>query len=160
PDPSSPEIQYLHQRRKALGGYLPSRVVKCPPLEPPGQAFVEPYFKGSGKHEPSTTMVFVDMLDRLLKDKKLGKWVVPIIPDEARTFGMDTFFTKYKIYSSLGQLYRPVDEDTAFPYLEAKNGQLLEEGITEAGSVSSFIAAGTAYATHGLPTIPFFIYYS
>jgi pyruvate dehydrogenase E1 component len=105
-------------------------------------------------------MVFVDMLDRLLKDKKLGKWVVPIIPDEARTFGMDTFFTKYKIYSSLGQLYRPVDEDTAFPYLEAKNGQLLEEGITEAGSMSSFIAAGTAYATHGLPTIPFFIYYS
>jgi pyruvate dehydrogenase E1 component len=106
-------------------------------------------------------MAFVDMIDRLLKDRKgLGKFVVPIIPDEARTFGMDPFFTTYKIYSSLGQLYTPVDDDTAFAYREAKNGQILEEGITEAGSMSSFIAAGTAYATHGIPTIPFYIYYS
>jgi pyruvate dehydrogenase E1 component len=161
PADGTPEMKYLHQRRQALGGYLPARFPKCPPLAPPGDDFLAPYAKGSGKLTPSTTQVFVDALDRLLKDKKgLGKWVVPIIPDEARTFGMDTFFTTYKIYSSVGQLYTPVDDDTAFAYREAKNGQVLEEGITEAGSMSSFLAAGTAYATHGLPTIPFFIYYS
>jgi pyruvate dehydrogenase E1 component len=161
PAEDTPEMKYLHERRKHLGGYLPARTVKCPPLTPPGPEFVGHYTRGSGKLTPSTTQVFVDILDRLLKDRKgLGKWIVPIIPDEARTFGMDTFFTTYKIYSSLGQLYSPVDDDTAYAYREAKNGQILEEGITEAGSMSSFIAAGTAYATHGLPTIPFFIYYS
>jgi pyruvate dehydrogenase E1 component len=161
PAADTPEMKYLHDRRKKLGGYLPTRTVKCEPLTPPGQDFLDIYNKGSGKHTPSTTMVFVDMLDRMLKDRKgLGKWVVPIIPDEARTFGMDPFFTTYKIYSSVGQLYRPVDDDTAFAYREAKDGQILEEGITEAGSMSSFIAAGTAYATHGLPMLPFFIYYS
>jgi pyruvate dehydrogenase E1 component len=130
-------------------------------LQAPGQDFIDHYAKGSGKASPSTTMVFVDMLDRLLKDRKgLGKYIVPIIPDEARTFGMDPFFTTYKIYSCVGQNYVPVDDETQFAYREAKNGQLLEEGITEAGSMCSFIAAGTAYATHGLPTIPFFIYYS
>ncbi|MFO0879456.1 MAG: pyruvate dehydrogenase (acetyl-transferring), homodimeric type [Gemmataceae bacterium] len=161
PADASPEMRYLHERRKALGGYLPQRRVNCPSLTPPGDDFVALYTKGSGKAEPSTTMVFVDMITRLLKDQKgIGKYIVPIIPDEARTFGMDPLFTTHKIYSSQGQKYSPVDDNTAFPYREATTGQILEEGITEAGSMSSFIAAGTAYATHGVPTIPFFIYYS
>jgi pyruvate dehydrogenase E1 component len=161
PSDTTLEMKYLHERRKALGGSLPQRRVQCELVTPPGQDFIDVYTKGSGAGAPSTTMVFVDMIDRLLKDRKgLGKWVVPIIPDEARTFGMDKFFTTFKIYSSQGQNYSPVDDNTAFPYREARNGQILEEGITEAGSMSSFIAAGTAYATHGLPTIPFFIYYS
>jgi pyruvate dehydrogenase E1 component len=105
-------------------------------------------------------MAFVDMIGRMLKDPGMGKYVVPIIPDEARTFGMDPFFAKYKIYASGGQKYSPVDDDTQAAYREAVNGQILEEGITEAGSMSSFIAAGTAYATHGLPMVPFYIYYS
>ena len=157
----SQEMKYLHKRRKELGGYLPARKVECPPLKAPGVEFVQDYAKGSGDKALSTTIVFVDMLDRLLKDKELGKWIVPIIPDEARTFGMDPFFASYKIYSNVGQLYEPVDAKyQAAAYREAKDGQILEEGITEAGSMSSFIAAGTAYATHGVPTIPFFIYYS
>jgi pyruvate dehydrogenase E1 component len=161
PADDSPEMKYLRQRREALGGFMPQRVLRHEPLQAPGPEFLDVYAKGSGKDTPSTTMAFVNMLDRLLKDKKgLGKYVVPIIPDEARTFGMDPFFTTYKIYSSAGQVYTPVDDDTAFAYREATNGQILEEGITEAGSMSSFIAAGTAYATHGVPTIPFFIYYS
>jgi pyruvate dehydrogenase E1 component len=161
PASDTSEMKYLHERRKALGGFLPKREVASPPLTPPGEDFVAHYARGSGKITPSTTQVFVDMLDRLLKDRAgLGKYIVPIIPDEARTFGMDPLFTAYKIYSSLGQNYRPVDDDTAYAYREARNGQILEEGITEAGSMSSFIAAGTAYATHGLPMIPFFIYYS
>ncbi len=161
PADSSPEMKYLHERRKKLGGYLPTRSTKCPTLTPPGKDFIDHYSKGAGKLTPSTTQVFVDMIDRLLKDKKgLGKYVVPIIPDEARTFGMDPLFTTYKIYSSVGQNYSPVDDESAYAYREAKSGQILEEGITEAGSMSSFIAAGTAYATHGVPTIPFFIYYS
>jgi pyruvate dehydrogenase E1 component len=122
---------------------------------------VQTYDKGSGNKALSTTIAFVDMLGRLLRDKEIGKWIVPIIPDEARTFGMDPFFASYKIYSNVGQLYEPVDAQFhAAAYREAKDGQILEEGITEAGSMSSFIAAGTAYATHGVPTIPFFIYYS
>ncbi|MFO0927244.1 MAG: pyruvate dehydrogenase (acetyl-transferring), homodimeric type [Gemmataceae bacterium] len=157
----SPEMQYLHQRRQVLGGYVPQRRAQFTPLTPPGREFIDIYTKGSGKAAPSTTMAFVDMLERLLKDTKgIGRNVVPIIPDEARTFGMDPLFTRFKIYSSIGQLYTPVDDDTAFPYREAKTGQLLEEGITEAGSMSSFIAAGTAYATHGVAMVPFFIYYS
>jgi pyruvate dehydrogenase E1 component len=161
PAPESSEIQYLQKQRRELGGFLPARVIQCPPLKAPGPDFVQTYAKGSGSKEPSTTMVFVDMLGRLLKDKELGKWIVPIIPDEARTFGMDPFFASYKIYSNVGQLYEPVDAVfQASAYREAHNGQILEEGITEAGSMSSFIAAGTAYATHGVPTIPFFIYYS
>ena len=161
PAEDSREMQYLKARRQELGGYLPVRNSKCPVLNAPGEDFVKNYVKGSGDKAPSTTMVFVDMLGRLLKDKELGKWVVPIIPDEARTFGMDPFFATYKIYSNVGQLYEPVDaQDQAAAYREAKDGQILEEGITEAGSLSSFIAAGTAYSTHGVPTIPFFIYYS
>src|SRR5579875_3346364 len=161
PPEDSNEMKYLRKRRKELGGYLPVRQVKCPPLKAPPVEFVQNYTKGSGNKALSTTIAFVDMLDRLLKDKELGKWIVPIIPDEARTFGMDGFFSKYKIYSNVGQLYEPVDAQyQAAAYREAQDGQLLEEGITEAGSMSSFIAAGTAYATHGVPTIPFFIYYS
>ena len=161
PAADSHELAYMQERRKALGGYLPARRVQAPTLKAPGQEFVEPYVQGSGDKTPSTTMVFVDMLARLLRNKELGKYVVPIIPDEARTFGMDPFFATYKIYSNVGQLYDPVDaEFQASAYREAKDGQILEEGITEAGSMSSFIAAGTAYSTHGVPTIPFFIYYS
>jgi pyruvate dehydrogenase E1 component len=161
PPADSRELRYMQERRKALGGYLPARVVKAPALRAPGKEFVDPYVKGSGDKEPSTTMVFVDMLGRLMRDKELGKFIVPIIPDEARTFGMDPFFASAKIYSNVGQLYDPVDAQyAATAYREAKDGQILEEGITEAGSMSSFIAAGTSYATHGLPTIPFFIYYS
>ncbi len=161
PAEDGPEMKYVRERRKELGGYLPMRVVQCPPVKAPGPDFVQPYVKGSGDKAPSTTMVFVDMLGRLLKSKELGKLVVPIIPDEARTFGMDPFFSTRKIYSNVGQLYEPVDaEYKASAYREAKDGQILEEGITEAGSMSSFIAAGTAYASHGVPTIPFYIYYS
>jgi pyruvate dehydrogenase E1 component len=161
PPEESAEIQYIQERRKALGGSLPVRRVNCPSLKAPRPDFVSSYSKGSGDKAPSTTMVFVDMLGKLLRDKELGKWIVPIVPDEARTFGMDPFFASHKIYSNVGQLYDPVDAQyQAAAYREAKDGQILEEGITEAGSMSSFIAAGTAYANHGVPTIPFFIYYS
>jgi pyruvate dehydrogenase E1 component len=161
PSGDSREMRYLRERRELLGGPTPSRSISCPKLKAPGEDFVKAYAAGSGSKTPSTTMVFVDMLGRLLKSRELGKWVVPIVPDEARTFGMDPFFSSYKIYSNVGQLYEPVDAQFhAAAYREAKDGQLLEEGITEAGAVSSFIAAGTAYSTHGVPTIPFYIYYS
>jgi pyruvate dehydrogenase E1 component len=161
PGEDSEEIRYLKTHREDLGGPLPVRTVKAPSLQAPGESLIKPYVGGSGDKKPSTTAVFVDILANLLRDPNLGKWVVPIVPDEARTFGMDPFFSKYKIYSNVGQLYDPVDaEYQQAAYREAKDGQLLEEGITEAGSMSSFIAAGTAYATHGVPTIPFYIYYS
>jgi pyruvate dehydrogenase E1 component len=160
PSDDSPELQHLRARRQELGGSLPARVVKCPPLKAPGIDFFQPFLKGSGEDEVSTTMAFVGMLRRLLQDKEVGKWIVPIIPDEGRTFGMEALFKQYGIYSSVGQLYEPVDSKTLLPYHETKTGQILEEGITEAGAISSFIAAGTAYATHGVPMIPFFIYYS
>ncbi len=160
PADDSAEIRYLKERRKALGGFLPERRVQCPPLKPPPAALVEPFFKGSAGRPASTTMVFVDLLKRLLADKDIGKYVVPIIPDEARTFGMQDLFTRYGIYSNVGQLYEPVDANTLTAYREAQNGQLFEEGITEAGAMCTFIAAGTAYATAGVPTIPFYIYYS
>jgi pyruvate dehydrogenase E1 component len=161
PADDSRELRYLRERREALGGYLPARVLReTPKLKVPGPEFVGFYSKGSGKDEPSTTMAFADMLRRLMRDKELGKWIVPIIPDEARTFGLDSFFKPFGIYSNVGQLYEPVDAKMLLAYREAKNGQILEEGITEAGSMSSFIAAGTAYATHGVPTLPFFIFYS
>jgi pyruvate dehydrogenase E1 component len=161
PSENSGELRYLHERRKALGGSLPARTVHCPPLKAPGDDFVAHYAKGTGDKAPSTTGVFADILGRLLRDKDLGKWVVPIIPDEARTFGLDPLFARYKIYSNVGQLYEPVDAQyQAAAYREAKDGQVLEEGITEAGAMSSFIAAGTAHATHGVPILPFYIYYS
>jgi pyruvate dehydrogenase E1 component len=160
PPEDSKELGYMRECRKKLGGYFPARKVQCPPLSAPSLKLIEPFIKGSGDRAASTTMVMVDLLKRLLSDKELGRWVVPIIPDEARTFGMESMFPQYGIYSNVGQLYEPVDYKTLSRYREAKDGQLLEEGITEAGSMSSFIAAGTAYANHGIPTIPFFLFYS
>jgi len=160
PPDDSREIQYLLRRRRDLGGPLPVRTVRCEPLKAPKPELFKDFYQGSGENEFSTTMAFVGLLRRLMEQHDIGKWIVPIIPDEARTFGMESFFKKFGIYSNVGQLYEPVDSHTLLAYREAKNGQLLEEGITEAGSMSSFIAAGSAYATHGIPTIPFFIYYS
>jgi pyruvate dehydrogenase E1 component len=160
PPEDSRELLYLHKRRQELGGYLPARTLHCPQLQAPPLELFKDFLQGSGTNEFSTTMAFVGLLKRLLQNKEIGKWIVPIIPDEARTFGMDAFFKPFGIYSNVGQLYEPVDAKTLLAYREAKNGQVLEEGITEAGSISSFIAAGTALATHGIPTIPFFTFYS
>lgn len=160
PPEDSPEIQYLKERRKALGGYLPKRVIKAAPLKAPSEELFQEFYQGSDGHEVSTTMVYVRILSKLLKDKEIGHLIVPIVPDEARTFGMEALFRQVGIYSHVGQLYEPVDKDTLLYYKEAKNGQILEEGITEAGAMSSFIAAGTAYSVHGINTIPFFSFYS
>jgi pyruvate dehydrogenase E1 component len=160
PADDSPEIQYMQARRKQLGGYLPERKVRATPMKPVAESHFEEFYKGTDGREASTTMVFVRLLSKLLRDPELGKFIVPIIPDEARTFGMEALFRQVGIYSSVGQLYEPVDMATLLYYKEAKDGQILEEGITEAGSMCSFIAAGTAYANHGINTIPFFIYYS
>jgi pyruvate dehydrogenase E1 component len=160
PADDSPEILYMQERRKQLGGYLPERKVRSKPIAPVSEAYFEEFHKGTDGREVSTTMVFVRLLSKLLRDPEIGKLIVPIIPDEARTFGMEALFRQVGIYSSVGQLYEPVDMDTLLYYKEAKDGQILEEGITEAGSICSFIAAGTAYANHGINTIPFFIYYS
>jgi len=160
PPEDSPEMVYLHQRRKELGGPVPTRGVRCEPLHRPSDSIFEEFREGSGDRELSTTMAFVRLLTKLLKDPQLGELVVPIIPDEARTFGAESLFRQIGIYSHSGQLYEPVDAGTLMYYKEAKDGQLLEEGITEAGSMCSFIAAGTAHATHGINTIPFFIFYS
>ncbi len=160
PDEQSAEIRYLKERRKALGGYVPSRQVKSPGFKVTGKTWAEDFLHGSGDKAASTTMVFVSFLKKLLADKDISKYIVPIIPDEARTFGMDPLFNQIGIYSSLGMLYEPVEGKAVLAYREAKNGQLLEEGITEAGSMSSFNAAGTAYSSHGVPMIPFYVYYS
>lgn len=160
PADDTPEMQYLHARRKELGGYVPSRSVTVPALKPPAEALFEEFYAGTGEHAVSTTMAIVRMLAKMLRDKEMGKLIVPIVPDEARTFGMEALFRQVGIYSRQGQLYEPVDRDTLLYYKEAKDGQILEEGITEAGSMASFIAAGTSYATHGINAIPFFIYYS
>jgi len=160
PADDSPEIRYMQERRKQLGGYLPERKVRSQPIAPVLETHFEEFYKGTEGREVSTTMVFVRLLGKLLRDPEIGKLIVPIIPDEARTFGMEALFRQVGIYSSVGQLYEPVDMDTLLYYKEAKDGQILEEGITEAGSICSFIAAGTAYANHGINTIPFFIYYS
>ncbi len=158
PESDSPEIKYLHERRKKLGGFLPARVVEAPPLDVPKPDYFAELFKGGSA--ASTTMAFSRMLTMLLRHKAVGRHVVPIIPDEARTFGLDTLFREFGIYAHKGQLYEPVDKDSFLYYHETKDGQLLEEGITEAGSMSSFIAAGTAYASHRVNMIPFYIYYS
>ncbi len=160
PPDDSPEIQYLRARRKELGGYMPRRSVRSKPLVGNRAELFEEFLTGSEGREVSTTMAFVGMLRKMLRDPEIGKLVVPIVPDEARTFGMESLFRLVGIYSSQGQLYEPVDMNTLLYYKEAKDGQILEEGITEAGSMSSFIAAGSAYATHGINTIPFFIFYS
>lgn len=160
PPDDSPEMKYLHAHRRELGGYIPNRMVKCEPIKTPLDELFEEFYKGSDGREVSTTMVYARVLAKLLREKEIGKLIVPIIPDEARTFGMEVLFRRFGIYSHVGQLYEPVDIDTLLYYKEAKDGQILEEGITEAGSMSSFIAAGTAYATHGINTIPFFTFYS
>jgi pyruvate dehydrogenase E1 component len=160
PSEDAPEMRYLRERREMLGGSLPARSVPKINIEaPPLDLFAESV-AGSQGREVSTTMAFVRILTLLLKDKHLSRYIVPIIPDEARTFGMESLFRQYGIYASRGQLYKPVDSETFLFYREAKNGQILEEGINEAGSMASFTAAGTAYATYGVPMIPFFTYYS
>ena len=160
PAEDSVEMKYMKARRKALGGYVPSRRNRSQPLASvPSEPFEE-FLKGTEGRKASTTMVFVRLLSKLLRDKDLGSLVVPIVPDEARTFGMEALFRQVGIYSHAGQVYEPVDMDTLLYYKEASDGQILEEGINEAGSLSSFIAAGTSYATHGVNTIPFFIFYS
>ena len=159
PGPDSEEVQYLRERRRVLGGPLPRRIVRSKPLPAPPPA-VDAEFASGSETPVSTTMVFSRILRNLIRDKELGSRIVPIIPDEARTFGMDPLFKEVGIYSALGQRYEPVDSDLLLSYREATDGQVLEEGITEAGSMASFQAAGTAYASHGLATIPFYIFYS
>jgi pyruvate dehydrogenase E1 component len=159
PPENSQEIQYLRERRRVLGGPVPVRRVRTEPVPIPGGDTWSRFFEGVDR-DVSTTMVFVQMLTQLLKDKEIGKKIVPIVPDEARTFGMESLFRQFGIYSHVGQLYEPVDKSMLLYYREATDGQILEEGITEAGSMSSFIAAGTSYATHGIDMIPFFIFYS
>jgi pyruvate dehydrogenase E1 component len=160
PADDSEEVQYLKERRKKLGGYLPSRTQLAAPLEIPDLDIFKAMLEGSGEREMSTTMAFVRMLTALARDKKVGRNVVPIVPDEARTFGMEGMFRQLGIYSSVGQLYEPQDRDQVMFYKEDKSGQILEEGINEAGSMSSWIAAATAYSSHGVNMIPFYIYYS
>ena len=160
PPEDSPEIKYIKERREALGGYLPARHPRRIELKAPPLDLFQEALGGSRGREASTTSAFVSVLKALLKTADLSKYIVPIIPDEARTFGMESMFRERGIYAASGQLYRPVDSDVLMYYKEAKNGQILEEGITEAGSMASLTAAGTAYANVGIPCIPFFIYYS
>jgi pyruvate dehydrogenase E1 component len=154
------EIKYLLERRKELGGFVPARPTAHPTMQMPKLADHERAMKSITDADLSTTMAFVRLLRALLRDKAIGKNIVPIVPDESRTFGMEGLFREIGIYAHAGQLYEPVDSDQLMFYKEAENGQILEEGITEAGSMSSFIAAGTAYSQHGINMIPFFIYYS
>jgi pyruvate dehydrogenase E1 component len=160
PAEDSEELRYMRAKRESLGGYTPQRKVRSAPIAADHDELFKEFLEGSDGREVSTTMAFVSMLRKMLKDAEIGKLVVPIVPDEARTFGMESLFRTVGIYSSVGQKYEPVDVNTLLYYKEAKDGQILEEGITEAGSMASFIAAGSAYATHGINTIPFFIYYS
>lgn len=161
PGRHSVEVEYLLERRRALGGFLPQRRGHAAvPVELPASALFAEFLEGTGESEVSTTMAFARLLTKLIRDKQLGRRVVPIIPDEARTFGLDALFSQVGIYSSRGQLYEPVDKGKLLYYRESKSGQVLEEGITEAGSMASFVAAATSYATHGEATIPFYIFYS
>ena len=160
PGRDSEEIAYMMDRRRELGGSIPRRVVRAEPLKLPAKDAYAELKKGSGKHEVATTMAFVRLLKDLFKDEALGKRIVPIIPDEARTFGMDSLFPSQKIYSPHGQQYEPVDREMLLAYREAKDGQILHEGITEAGSMGSFHAAGTSYATFGEPMLPVYVFYS
>ena len=160
PEAESPEMKYLHGQREKLGGHLPARVRYAKPITAP---ILEEFTKltgGTGERAQSSTMVFVQMLSQLLKNKEFGNRVVPIVADEARTFGMQSLFRQVAIYSPFGQLYDPEDRDELLYYKEAKNGQILEEGITEAGAISSWIAAATSYSTHGTTMLPFYIFYS
>ncbi|MEM9409293.1 MAG: pyruvate dehydrogenase (acetyl-transferring), homodimeric type, partial [Acidobacteriota bacterium] len=160
PDEDGQVVSYLKERRAVLGGYLPERHTDCPALKTPDLDIFQALLDGTGDRAISTTMATVRLLAKLLRDKNVGQYVVPIVPDEARTFGMDGLFRIAGIYSPEGQHYTPVDEGTLSPYREAADGQILQEGICEAGAMASFIAAGTAYANFGVPTIPFYIFYS
>ncbi len=160
PSDDSEEIKYLRARRESLGGYIPDRIVTVDPIEMPSDDIFAEFHEGSKDRELATTMAFVHLLSKLLKDPNIGKNIVPIVPDEARTFGMESLFRQVGIYSHVGQNYEPVDRESLLYYKEATDGAILEEGITEAGSMSSFIAAATSYATHGINMIPFFIFYS
>jgi pyruvate dehydrogenase E1 component len=160
PPEDSPEIQYLKERRAALGGYLPQRRRHAEPLQVPDLSAFSTLLEGSGEREMSTTMAFVRILTALCKDKNIGQYVVPIVADEARTFGMEGMFRQFGIYAFKGQLYQPQDADQLMYYKEDKQGQILQEGISEAGAISSWIAAGTAYSNHRINMIPFYIFYS
>ncbi|MEE9554369.1 MAG: pyruvate dehydrogenase (acetyl-transferring), homodimeric type [candidate division Zixibacteria bacterium] len=160
PPDDSEEMKYLQQRRAELGGYTPKRRISQTPVKLPDEKIFDELLEGSGKLDVATTMVLVRILSKLLADKNIGKHIVPIVPDEARTFGMESLFRQVGIYSHAGQNYEPVDKENLMYYKEARDGAILEEGITEAGAMSSFIAAGTSYATHRLNMIPFFIFYS
>jgi pyruvate dehydrogenase E1 component len=160
PPEDSEEMRYLKERRKALGGYLPIRRRQTAAHELPELSAFEAQLQDTGEREISTTMAFVRILTTLTRDKKIGKYIVPIVPDEARTFGMEGLFRQLGIYSSVGQLYKPEDADQLMYYREDKKGQVLEEGITEAGSFCSWMAAGTAYSNHNVNMVPFYIYYS
>ena len=160
PGAESEEIQYMQERRAALGGYLPKRVVRGKPLKLPGDPVYAEMKRGSGKQPVATTMAFVRLLKDLMKDPEIGARFVPIIPDEARTFGMDSLFPTAKIYSPHGQTYEAVDRALLLSYKESERGQILHEGISEAGAMGSVIAAGTSYATHGAPMIPVYVFYS
>ena len=160
PGEDAPEIQYIQERRKALGGYLPARKPAPSQTNAPSAELIAEFKLGSKEPHPSTTMAFVRLLSKMIKTADFGKRVIPIFPDEARTFGMESMFRTLGIYSSQGQLYKPHDADILLYYKEAKDGQVLEEGISEAGAIAEFTAAGTAYANYGIDTIPFYIYYS
>src|SRR5689334_11156745 len=160
PPDHSPEMEFIRERRAALGGSLPRRRMKAESLPVPELSAFQAQLDGSGDRENSTTMAFVRVLSTILRDKQLGKHVVPIVPDESRTFGMEGLFRQLGIFSQVGQLYTPEDREQLMFYREDKHGQVLQEGINEAGAMSSWIAAGTSYSNHGVPTIPFYIYYS
>ena len=160
PSEDSEEIKYLLNRREELGGFVPQRHAHFKEIEPPPLEFFNDMLAGTGNRTISTTMAVVRMLQRLLRHEQLGKYIVPIVPDEARTFGMDGLFPQAGIYSPEGQHYQPVDAGTIAPYRESVDGQILQEGICETGAMASFLAAGTAYSTHGLPMVPFYIFYS
>ncbi|HEY9140532.1 MAG TPA: pyruvate dehydrogenase (acetyl-transferring), homodimeric type, partial [Bryobacteraceae bacterium] len=160
PPADSPEMAYMHERRRLLGGYMPSRTVPPSQVEAPPLEYLKESLEGSAGREVSSTMALVRVIALLLKHPQIGKRVVPIIPDEARTFGMESLFRQYGIYANQGQLYKPHDAEMFLYYKESKDGQILEEGITEAGSMASFTAAGAAYVNHGVTMIPFFVYYS
>ena len=160
PPDDSPEMTYMRERREALGGYLPARRRKAEPLEVPPLSAFGGQLKDTAAREISTTMAFVRILNTLLRDKKIGRHVVPIVPDESRTFGMEGMFRQFGIFSQVGQLYQPEDSDQLMYYKEDRQGQILQEGINEAGAFSSWIAAATAYSNHGVQMIPFYIFYS
>src|SRR5206468_2918780 len=156
----SPELEYMRARRMELGGYLPSRRRKANPLTIPELSAFDRFLKSTDEREISTTMAFVQILQVLIRDKNIGRHVVPIVPDESRTFGMEGMFRQLGIWNQEGQLYTPQDKDQLMFYKESKDGQILQEGISEAGGMCDWVAAATSYSTHGVPMIPFFIFYS